>query len=165
MRLSIIVAISENNAIGRGNALPWRLPADLRRFKERTLGHALIMGRRTYESLGRTLPGRTSIVITKSDLASPGVFVVRSFDEALQKAREIEPEEAFVIGGRAVFAAALPVAERLYVTFVHAQVAGDVFFPERGLEGWVLLEDERHDADARHPFPYSFRVYGRGAER
>ncbi len=130
-RLSIIAAISENRVIGDQGKIPWHLSDDFRRFKERTFGHAIIMGRKTYESIGRPLPGRTNIVITRDTARDiSGCVVVGSLTEALERAREIESEEIFVCGGGQIYADALPLADRLYLTVVHAIIDGDVFFPE-----------------------------------
>jgi dihydrofolate reductase len=160
MSLSLIAAVSENGVIGRGGGLPWRLPADLKRFKALTMGHTIVMGRRTFESIGRVLPGRASVVITRnSAYRAPGATVVDSLEEALRRAAP--GDEVFVIGGEEVFRLALPRAGRLYLTLVHASVAGDASFPDPALAGWKLLEDERHAADERNEFPYSFRVYER----
>ena len=161
--LAAIVAMSENYVIGRHNDLPWRLPSDLRRFKNLTMGHHMIMGRKTYESIGRPLPGRTSVVITRNADFGAAVngardlVVVHSFASALEKVAG--DDEAFVIGGETIFRLALPSTQRLYLTFVHATVEGDVYFPGRSLDDWTLLSEESHAADERHSYPYSFRVY------
>jgi dihydrofolate reductase len=158
--VSIFVAMSENRVIGRDGDLPWHLPADLKRFRALTTGHTIIMGRRTWQSIGRPLPQRRSIVLTgRSDFRPQSADVACSLDEALTLAAG--DEEVFVIGGAALYRAALPSAERLYLTMIHAQVEGDVRFPEVDLESWQLVEDERHEADDRHLYPYSFRRYDR----
>ena len=160
MTLSCIVAVSENGVIGRKNELPWKLSADLRRFKQLTTGHAIIMGRKTFDSIGRPLPNRTSIVMTR-DLGyeSPGVVVVHSFDQAVAACQD--QQEAFVIGGEAVFREALPQARRLYLTRVHKNVEGDAYFPEAELAGWKLLQQERHSEDDKNDYPFTFCVYER----
>ena len=130
-RISLIAALSENRVIGNQGKLPWHLKDDFRRFKERTLGHPIIMGRKTHESIGRPLPGRTNIVVTRDTSHEiPGCVVVKSLSEALAIAREAESEEIFVIGGGQIYAEALLVADRLYLTLVHAIMDGDTFFPE-----------------------------------
>lgn len=160
MTLSCIVAVSENGIIGREGDLPWHLPEDLERFKSLTMGHPMVMGRRTYESIGRPLPGRKSVVLTRSDQFAPeGVTVVGSLDEALD-ACEGE-DEVFVIGGASLFAEALPRADRLYLTRVHATIEGDTFFPEETLDDFILLEEEHHPIDEKHRHPYSFQCYER----
>ena len=160
MTLSCIVAVSENGVIGRKNELPWKLSADLRRFKQLTTGHAIIMGRKTFDSIGRPLPNRTSIVMTR-DLGyeSPGVVVVHSFDQAVAACQD--QQEAFVIGGEAVFREALPQARRLYLTRVHKNVEGDAYFPEAEFAGWKLLQQERHSEDDKNDYPFTFCVYER----
>jgi len=158
--ISIITAMDENRVIGRANALPWRLPNDLRRFRRLTTGHAVIMGRRNYESIGRPLPERRNIVITRQPgYSAPGCQVVHSLEQALAAAGE-DPE-IFIIGGAEIYAQALPRAARLYLTLVHAAVAGDVRFPPFDQGEWREIERERHEADDRHPYPYSFVVLER----
>lgn len=157
---SVIVAMSENRLIGRGGDLPWHLSADLRRFRRLTTGHAIIMGRKTYESIGRPLPKRRSIVITRqADYAAEGIETAGSLDGAL--ALVAEDEEAFVIGGAEVFREALPRAGRLYLTRVHAEFEGDVYLPPFDEADWTLTNEERHAADERNDFDYSFLVYER----
>lgn len=130
-RISIIVAHSRNMAIGKKNALLWHLPNDLSRFKKLTMGHPMVMGRKTYESIGKPLPGRTSIVITRDgNLKIEGAIVVTSATDALERAREIEKEEIFVIGGGEIYKEILPMVDRLYVTVLDKDVDGDTFFPE-----------------------------------
>jgi dihydrofolate reductase len=171
MTVSAIVAAAENGVIGRAGKLPWHLPADLKRFKALTLGHAIIMGRRTYESIGRPLPGRTSIVLTRrADYAPEGILTAGSLDEALVLAR-VQQEvaapvagargtpEAFIIGGAAVFAEALPECDRVYLTLVRAEVEGDAVFPLSRLDAFVLAEEADHPADARHAVAFTFRTY------
>ncbi len=160
MRLSLIVAMAQNRVIGRDGQLPWHLSADLRRFKRITMGHHLIMGRRTYESLGRPLPGRTTVVISRTaELDQPAVTTVRTLEEALAVAAG--DNEPFVIGGGQIFERALPSVDRLYTTIVHAEVDGDVYFPPVDWSAWSLVQEERHQADDRNDHDYSFRVYDR----
>ena len=164
MRLSIIAAVAANGVIGFDGDLPWHLPADLARFKKLTMGHHLIMGRRTFESIGRALPGRVSVVLTRdSSWVCDGALVVHSPEEARHAVRS--DSEAFVIGGAAVFAAFLPLADRLHLTRVHASVEGDARFPSFDEVDWTVVETEDHDADARHAHPFSFRVYAREGAR
>lgn len=130
-RISIIVAHSRNMAIGKANSLVWRLPDDLKRFKKLTTGHPIIMGRKTYQSIGRALPDRTNIVVTRDkNLEIPGCIVVHSLVEAIEKAKKIDREEIFVIGGAEIYKEALPLADMLHVTKVDMDVEGDAFFPE-----------------------------------
>ena len=160
MALSLIVAMSENRAIGRNGGLPWRLSADLRRFKRVTMGHHIIMGRLTYNSIGGPLPGRTSVVISRiENYDLPTVKVARSFREAIElTAADGEP---FVTGGSQIFALALPFVHRLYVTQVHAHIEGDVFFPEVSRDAWRLIEREAHTADEKNEYDYSFLTFDR----
>lgn len=162
MTLSIIVAMDEAGVIGRGGSLPWHLPDDLRRFKATTMGHVLIMGRRTLDSIGRALPGRRSIVLTRNSIFRPptGVEVARDLDAALALAADAA--RVFVIGGATVYREAFPRTQELLVTRVHARVEGDVRFPAVEWEAWVLVDEESHPADARHPFAFSFQRFVRG---
>lgn len=160
MKVSLILAMAENRVIGRGNDLPWHLPADLKRFKALTLDHTIVMGRKTWESIGRPLPRRRSIVISRNpDYEADGAEVAGSLDEALALAAG--DDEVFVIGGAAVFAAAVPRADRVYLTRVHAEVAGDIACPPLDDGSWVLVEEERHEANEHHAYPFSFQVYDR----
>ncbi|MFO7306442.1 MAG: type 3 dihydrofolate reductase [Gammaproteobacteria bacterium] len=155
MLVSIIVAAAQNNVIGRGNDLPWRLPDDLKRFKALTLGKPVIMGRKTYVSIGRPLPQRHNIVISRQPgLTLPDCTVVSSLDAALAAAGDAA--EAMVIGGAEIFAQVLPRTDRIYLTRVHANVEGDTFFPELVSEDWIELDSEYHPADDRHAFPFTF---------
>ncbi len=158
--LSIIVAMSENRVIGRENQLPWHLPADLKHFKRLTTGHAIIMGRKTFESIGRPLPHRRSIIITRDrQYRAEGAEVVHSLEEAIELCRD--DEEAFIIGGAEIFRLALPRIDRVYLTLIHATVEGDTFFPDLDQQQWTLVQDEHHAADEANPFAYSFRLYER----
>jgi dihydrofolate reductase len=160
MRITLIAAVSENGVIGRGNALPWHLPADLQRFKRLTTGHAVVMGRKTWESIRRPLPNRRNIVISSTaGLHPPGATVVPTFGAAVEAARDLS--QLFAIGGSRVFEAALPLTDRLELTRVHAQVPGDAFFPKLDLSEWKLVAEERHDADEQHTYPFSFLTYDR----
>ncbi|MFP6682414.1 MAG: dihydrofolate reductase [Gammaproteobacteria bacterium] len=155
MRINIVVAISENEVIGRKGALPWRLPADLKRFKSVTMGHPLIMGRKTHESIGRALPGRVNIVVSRqSGFTSEGCEVVASLDAALGIAGSVD--EVMVVGGAALYAAALVSAERIYLTRVHVDIAGDTLFPRIDWAEWKEITTERYSADDRDEFDYSF---------
>ncbi|MDY7107407.1 MAG: dihydrofolate reductase [Planctomycetota bacterium] len=160
MIVTIIAAMSENRIIGRAGALPWRLPADLKRFKSLTTGHTVIMGRRTYESIGRPLPDRRSIVVTRdAGYRAEGVVVVLSLEDALQQVAD--DEEVFIIGGGEIYRHALPVADRLELTILHAEVEGDTRFPALDFKDWTLIGEERHEADDRHAYPFTFRRYER----
>lgn len=160
MPLALNVAMTPARVIGRGGTLPWHLPNDLKRFKQLTMGHHIVMGRKTYDSLGRPLPGRTMVVLTRQpDWTGPGATPVATLDAALALAKD-DPEP-FIIGGADLFALALPRVERLYLTLVEAEIAGDTFFPEFDLGQWRETFAEPHPADEKHAVPYSFHVYER----
>ncbi|MBF0304810.1 MAG: dihydrofolate reductase [Alphaproteobacteria bacterium] len=157
MRISLVVAVAANGAIGRGNDLPWRLPADLRHFKRVTMGKPVIMGRRTFESIGKPLPGRLNLVVSNSpDFKPEGVVVVGGLAAALDAARAAGAAEAMVIGGARLFAEALPIADRIHLTEVHATVEGDVFLPDFDRAAWRESTRERHAAAAGEVADYSF---------
>jgi dihydrofolate reductase len=157
MRVSIIAAVARNGTIGIDNRLPWRLPADLRRFKSLTMGHHLIMGRRTFESVG-ALPGRTTIVVSRRGAAGapPGVEVAPSVAEALDLARRAGEDEAFVAGGGEIYRAALDYADRIYLTRIERSFAGDATFPDLDPDEWHEVEARRCEPDEKNPHPYSF---------
>ena len=160
--ISLIAALDRDFAIGKDNTLPWHLPADLKRFKALTLGKPLLMGRRTAESLGRALPGRRNLVLTRSGRAPfEGMQVVESLDDALQLANDNQASELCVIGGGEVFAMALPIATRMHLTWVDTVVDGaDAFFPRFDPAKWEVVARETHVADAKHAFPFEFVDYG-----
>lgn len=168
MKLALIWAMSRNRTIGRNNALPWHLSEDLQYFKRVTMGKPIIMGRKTWESIGRPLPGRTNIVITKDlEFTAAGIKVVHSLDEARSLAESIGlidgADEAVVIGGAQIYALALPLADRLYLTQVHAEVEGDAHFPLFDLTQWEELGREDFSAAGPNPYDYSFVVLERPA--
>ena len=153
--------MSSNRVIGRSGTLPWHLPADLRFFKQTTMGHPVIMGRRTYDSVGRPLPGRTNIVISRDPaLQRDGVSVVGSLAEALQKAEDTD--EVFVVGGAEIYRQALPLATRIYLTLIHVELEGDTFFPELDETKWKLVSRDDHPADEKNRWDLSFLIYERG---
>jgi dihydrofolate reductase len=170
-RLSLIVAASENNIIGRNGDLPWRLPADLAHFKRLTMGAAILMGRKTYDSIGRPLPGRKSIVLTRDTAwraIHDEVLVAESLDMAIEVAialaaqTEVQnPDEVFVIGGGEIYRLALPKADRVYLTRVHITVEGDATFPALDPIEWRLASSEDHPADERNEHPCTFEVWER----
>lgn len=164
MIVSLIVAMDAQGIIGKQGELPWHLPADLKRFKSLTLGHPVVMGRKTFESIGRPLPGRTNIVITRDEgyAAPAGVVLVSSLDAALERCAG--EDEVFVIGGESVYRLALERADRIYVTRVHESVEGDARFPDPDLAGWQLTGEERHGTDERHAHEFTFQVYQRAAD-
>lgn len=165
-RLALMAAKAANNIIGRDNALPWYLPNDLKYFKQVTLGKPIIMGRRTWESLQRPLPGRTNIVITRqADYRAEGAKVVGTLDEALKRAEQVAlidgRDEVVVIGGAQIYQLALPRADRLYLTEVHAEVEGDTWFPEVDASQWREMGRDDFDAEGPNPYDYSFVIYDR----
>jgi dihydrofolate reductase len=160
MKLSLIVAISNNGVIGHQGQLPWHLSADLQRFKRITMGHHIIMGRVTYESIDRLLPGRTSIILTRQqDYAIEGALVAGSITAACDLAAA--DEEAFIIGGSSVYESALDIVDRIYLTRVLADVQGDTFFPPLELAEWKRVESEDWSADDRNDHDHRFEVYDR----
>ncbi len=153
--ISLIVAMAQNGVIGSDNSLPWRLPEDLRRFRAFTLGKPILMGRKTFESLGRPLPGRTNLVLTRDrGWFAPGVIVVHSVEEALSQSGS--SDELVVIGGAQIYRLVLPVARRIYLTHVHADVPGDITFPEFDSTQWADVECSTHPADESHAYPLTF---------
>ncbi|MFV0478694.1 MAG: dihydrofolate reductase [Parahaliea sp.] len=163
-RLSIIVAAARNGVIGRDNALPWHLPEDLCYFKRVTMGKPVVMGRKTYESIGRPLPGRRNIVISRNPVfAAPGVEVVASLTAAVALLSSVlaEEDEVMVIGGAQIYAEALPLVDRLYLTRVEAEVAGDTCLPSLDWECWHVVSQKTYNACKHNPYDYSFIVYER----
>jgi len=164
VQISLIVAVAENGVIGRDGKLPWYLADDLKRFKKLTMGHTIIMGRRTWESIGRPLPGRRMVVVSRQPdyrVDSPDVEVAASLDDALERAATNGDVEAYVIGGAELYKSALPVADRLYVTLVKAEIEGDTYFPVKSFDdfdwnSWVIVEQEPHDADSKNDYPYVY---------
>jgi dihydrofolate reductase len=153
--VSLIVAMAQNGVIGRGNALPWRLPKDLKRFKAFTLGKPILMGRKTFESIGRPLPERANLVLTRDrGWFAAGVIVVHSVEEAL--AHTGDCDELVAIGGAEVFRLVLPIARRIYLTHVHADVPGDTFFPGFDATQWADVECSMYPADQDHAYPVTF---------
>lgn len=166
MKISMIWAMAENRVIGRDNKLPWHLPNDLKYFKRLTTGKAVIMGRKTYDSIGKPLPNRTNIVITRdTGFSAEGIKVVHTLDAAIELA-EAEcvisgNEEVIIMGGAEIYKLAQPRADRLYVTLVHAEVAGDAYFPEVDFDQYNLDSREDFAADGPNPYDYSFCIYNK----
>ncbi len=160
MRISIIVAASENNVIGRENDIPWHLPDDLKHFRRKTEGHPIIMGRKTFESLPNgALPKRMNIVVTRDGTyKAEGAQVASSIEEAIMYAKQNETEEIFIIGGGEIYKHAMPLANYLYLTRVHAWIKGDKFFPEVGPE-WEEVVSEDHPVNEKHKFACTFFTY------
>lgn len=153
--ISVIVAVAQNGVIGGGNTLLWHISEDLRRFKSITMGHPVIMGRRTFESVGRPLPGRTNVVVSRREDYTPeGVTVVRSLEEAF--ALFPQEEEIFVTGGGQIYAQAMPLADKLYLTTVEKDYDGDTRFPDWNRDEWRQVSYERHDCGKNYPYPFEF---------
>jgi len=161
IRIAIVVARAENGTIGDNNALPWHLPKDLQHFKQVTMGHPVLMGRKTFESIGRALPGRNNIVVTRqADWQKENTIVVHSLDQGLKKARQealkSSLQDVMVIGGEKIYEQALPQTQRLYLTEVHAEVDGDAKFPAIDFADWLEIDRVTFSADSRNPYSYSF---------
>ena len=160
MIISLIWGQDRNRLIGRENALPWRLPADMAWFKKNTMGKPILMGRKTYESIGRPLPGRTNLILTRrADIQIEGCMVVHSLDEA--KAVVPEADEMMVMGGAEIYALLFDQAERLYITEIDAEFEGDAWFPEFDRSAWKEVFCESHQADEKNAYPYAFRILER----
>jgi dihydrofolate reductase len=160
MTLSLVVAASSNNVIGRDGGLPWHLPDDLRQFKRLTTGKAVIMGRSTYESIGRPLPDRRNIVMTRNaEYVADGCDVVSSVSEAMDAVEGVE--EVMIIGGGQVYRDFLPLADRIYLTRVQAELEGDTYFPEIDEAAWRLVSSEHHAADEKHRYAFDVMVFER----
>lgn len=175
MLISAIVAKSSNNVIGKNNHLPWRLPEDSKYFKRITLHHHILMGRKTFDSLGKPLPQRTSIILTRAMssvgtqttaatgtqiMAAAAVFTVNSLEKGIEIAKQNGENELFVIGGAQIYELAMPLLNRIYITEVHTEVEGDAFFPAISPD-WKEISRERHLKDEKNPFDYDFVVYER----
>ncbi|MGH8751337.1 MAG: dihydrofolate reductase [Burkholderiales bacterium] len=157
-RISIIAAMAQNRVIGKDNRIPWHLPRELQMFKRLTLGHHIIMGRKTYASLNRLLPGRTTVIVTRDpNYKIPGAISVNSLQAALASCGD--DHEIFVIGGAQLFRAALPLAQRIYLTTVQAQIEGDTFMPELDLAEWRQVSRKEFKADEKNPYDYIYSVY------
>ena len=163
--VSILVAMAKNRVIGRNNALPWQLPPDLKRFKELTMGHHIVMGRKTYESIGRPLPGRTSVIITRQpDYQVPGAIVVASIDQALKvcsAGKEVD-QEIFVIGGAQIYRQSLGLCQRIYITEIQQEFDGDTLFPELNQQEWREISREKYRLNDGDGLEYHFVVLDRG---
>jgi dihydrofolate reductase len=159
-RISLIVAMANNHVIGINNTLPWYLPADLKHFKALTMGHHIVMGRKTFESIGKPLPGRTSVVITRNvNYSVPGVIVVNSLEAAISSCSD--DVEIFVIGGAELYRQAISLADRIYLTEIDANFSGDVHFTELDSGLWQETERVAHAPDEKNIFPYQFVIYDR----
>ena len=160
--IKILVAFDENRVIGKNNELIWHLPADLKRFKALTTGHVIIMGRKTYDSIGKPLPNRTTIVISRqTDLQIEGVILANSVEEAILKAKSITREDIYIVGGAEIYTLSLPLADQILVTQLHDIFEGDAFFPEISPEIWEVTEKERGITDEQNTYQFSYITYSR----
>lgn len=159
MIVSAIVATARNLVIGKDNDIPWYLPADLKYFKRTTLNHHILMGRKSFESIGRALPKRTNVVITRNPyFIASNCLVARSLEEALEIAHNNGEEEAFIIGGGEIYRQSIPLLDRLYLTEVDIEPEGTVYFPQLNLEEWTLISEEAHEPDEKNEVAYTFKV-------
>lgn len=159
MRISMIAAASENNVIGKSNDLVWHMPADFKYFKEKTNGHVILMGRKTFESLGKPLKNRTHVIISTSmDENTEGVNVFRNLQEGLDWAKSKENDELFIIGGANIYKQCIAIADRIYLTRIHGEFEGDSFFPEID-SNWELTSETRNKSDEKNPYDYTFLVF------
>src|SRR5687767_14965016 len=160
--LSLLLAASENNVIGKDNKLPWHLPNDLKYFKNLTWGMTVVMGRKTYDSFNNLLTGRINIVITRNkDWKAKGVEVVHTIEDAIALAKKSAVKEIFIIGGAEIFNSVLDRADRIYLTRIHHEFVGDAFFPAVNEEEWKLVKNRDCPADEKNPYPHSFQVWER----
>ncbi|MGD6781194.1 dihydrofolate reductase [Sutcliffiella horikoshii] len=157
--ISIIVATDRNNLIGKDNDLPWRIPADLAYFKKVTMGSTIVMGRKTYESIGKPLPYRRNIILSRQDFHAEGCETLHSLEEVQQLNKD--GEELFIIGGAHIFKEALPIADFLYLTYIDEEFVGDTYFPEINEQDWKLLSSEKGIKDEKNPYDYYFKKYKR----
>jgi dihydrofolate reductase len=151
--------MDEKRGIGKAGGLPWRLSSDLKRFRELTMGHHIIFGRKTFDSIGKPLPGRQTIIVTRNaDFNHEGCFTARSVDDAIQLARARGESEAFICGGAEIYAQAMGAADRMYLTLVHADANADTFFPEWNRNEWIERESQPHAADEKNQYPFTFKL-------
>ncbi len=159
--ISFVVAMDKNRVIGKDNSIPWHLPEDLKFFKKVTMGHPIVMGRKTYESIGKPLPGRENVIVTRNvDYKAEGCIVLHSIEE-LKKYIDEKNEEVSIIGGAQLFKETFPIADRLYITEIHREFEGDTFFPEYPESEWTLTSKEKGVKDEKNPYDYYFMIYDR----
>lgn len=162
MIISTIVATAKNNVIGKDNDIPWYLPADLKYFKKTTINHHIIMGRNCYESIGKPLPKRTNMVLTRNPFYMvSNCYVLHSLEEALQIAKDNGEEEVFIIGGAQIYEIGMKYTDKLYLTEVDLEVEGDIIFPELNMDEWELISEEPHQADEKNEHDYVFKIFER----
>lgn len=161
MKVSIVVAISENYAIGKDNKLLWHLPNDLKHFKEITSGHTVIMGRKTYDSVGKPLPNRRNIIITRQEITINGCEVVNSIEAALSLCKD--EAEVFIVGGAGIYKQSMKLTDRIYLTIVHQKFEADTYFPEISKADWIEISHEDHQPDQKNNLSYSFITFERSS--
>ena len=162
MKISIIVAASENNVIGRNNDLPWKLPDDMRFFVKTTKGHHILTGRKNLESFGKLLPNRTNIVLTRDESYKfEGAHIFNDLDKAIEFAKNNGETELMIIGGGEIYKQTLPFTDRVYLTRIHTDIEGDTYFPELDKSLWELKSEEFHEKDERHNYSFTFKLYER----
>ena len=162
MKISIIVAVDENNLIGKGGSLPWHLPADLKHFKEVTMGHHILFGQTTYESIDHPLPGRTNIILSDiPNYKSKGCVVVGSPKEAIEYAKAEDENELFICGGAMVYKTFLPLSDKVYMTKIHHKFEGDIYFPKIDMKKWKVVSKESHKPDEKNKYPCEFQILER----
>jgi len=164
MIVSAIVATASNRVIGKDNDIPWYLPADLKYFKRTTLNHHILMGRKSFESIGKSLPKRTNVIITRNPyFIASNCLVAASLEEALEIAYDNGEKEAFIIGGGEIYRQSIPLLDRLYLTEVAIEPEGTVYFPELNWDEWTLVSEEPHEADEKNEYAYNFKVFEKKA--
>ena len=164
MTISLIVAISKNRVIGIDNQIPWYLPADLKYFKRTTLGHHILMGRKSYLSIGKPLPRRTNLVLTRNAFfTAAGIQVIHSIEGGIELAKAAGEDELFIIGGGEIYRQSMELVDRMYITEVDIETEGDTFFPEIDESQWKLSSEEYHEADERNKWNYCFKIYDRNS--
>jgi dihydrofolate reductase len=162
MKITAIVAVGKNNVIGKDNQIPWYLPEDLKWFKKQTLGHAVVMGRKCFESIGRPLPKRTNIIITRDIFyLVQGCQVAHSISDALQLAKNEGETEVFIIGGGEIYTQTLSIYDKIILTEVEIEAEGDVFFPEIDASDWKMTFEEKHEKDEKNEWNYTFKIFER----
>ena len=162
--ISFVVAIGQNNVMGKDNAIPWHIPADLKFFKKVTMGHPIVMGRKTYDSIGKPLPGRENIIMTRNqNYAQEGCTVIHTIEELLKL--EEKNEEVCVIGGAEIFKITFPHADRLYLTKINHEFEGDTFFPDFDESEWKIISEEKGPKDEKNPYDYTFFIYERKGDK
>lgn len=162
MEISCIVGMGHNNVIGKDNDIPWHLSADLRYFKKTTLNHHILMGRTNYYSIGRPLPKRTNIIVTRDPFfIVSNCLVVHSIEEGIETARANGEEELFIIGGGNIYEQTIDICTKLYLTEIDVDVEGDIFFPKINFDEWELISEEPHQKDEKNPYDYNFKIYKR----